>query len=44
MEQAGVGKMKATETLKRLAECGLLEWVGSNPHDPRQYYRAGSGR
>lgn len=44
MEQAGVGKMKATETLKRLAECGYLEWVGSNPHDPRQYYRAGGGR
>ena len=43
MEQTGVGKMKATETLKRLAEKGLLEWVGSNQHDPRQYYRT-SGR
>lgn len=43
MEQTGVGRVKATETLKRLAEKGLLEWVGSNQHDPRQYYRA-SGR
>ena len=25
MEQTGVGKMKATETLKRLTEKGLLE-------------------
>lgn len=39
----GVGKMKAAETLKRLAEKGLLEWVGSNQHDPRQYYRAVAG-
>ena len=44
MEQTGVGKMKATETLKRLAERGLLEWVGSNQHDSRQYYRANGGR
>lgn len=44
MEQTGVGKVKATETLKRLAERGLLEWVGSNQHDPRQYYRASGGR
>ncbi|MCB6313705.1 ATP-binding protein [Gordonibacter pamelaeae] len=43
MEQTGIGRVKATETLKRLAEKGLLEWVGSNQHDPRQYYRA-SGR
>lgn len=44
MEQTGVGKMKATETLKRLAKKGLLEWVGSNQHDPRQYYRASGGK
>lgn len=44
MEQAGVGKMKATETLKRLAESGLLEWVGSSQHDPKQYYRAADGK
>lgn len=43
MEQTGVGKMKAAETLKRLAEKGPLEWVGSNQHDPRQYYRAVAG-
>ncbi len=42
MERAGVGKTKATETLKRLAEIGLLEWVGSSPHDPKQYYRTAS--
>ena len=42
LEQAGVGKMKATETLKRLAEIGLLEWVGSSPHDPKQRYRTAS--
>ena len=40
MERAGVGKMKATETLKRLAEIGLLEWIESSPHDPKQYYRS----
>lgn len=44
MEQTGVEKMKTTETLKRLAEKGLPEWVGSNQHDPRQYYRASGGR
>ncbi len=42
MERAGVGKTKATETLKSLAEIGLLEWVGSSPHDPKQYYRTAS--
>ena len=42
MERAGVGKMKATETLKRIAEIGLLEWIGSSPHDPKQYYRTAS--
>lgn len=42
MERAGAGKMKATETLKRLAEIGLFEWVGSSPHDPKQHYRTAS--
>lgn len=42
MERTGVGKMKATETLKRLAEIGLLEWIGSSPHDPKHYYRTTS--
>lgn len=39
MEEAGVGKMKATETLKMLADRGALEWVGTSTNDPRQYYR-----
>lgn len=39
MERAGVGKTKATETLKRLAEIGLLEWIGASTNNPRQYYR-----
>ena len=42
MERTEVGKTKATETLKRLAEIGFLEWVGSSPHDPKQYYRTAS--
>lgn len=42
MERAGIGKMKANETLKRLAEIELLEWIGSSPHDPKQYYRTAS--
>lgn len=44
MEQTGVGKIKATETLKCLAEKGLLEWVGSNQYDPRRCYRASCRR
>lgn len=44
MEEAGVGKMKATEILKVLADKGALEWVGTSTNDPRQYYRPiGSG-
>lgn len=39
MTEAGVGKMKATETLKTLASKGMLEWVGASTNDPRQYYR-----
>ena len=39
MAEAGVGKMKATETLKTLASKGMLEWVGASTNDPRQYYR-----
>ncbi len=39
MEEADVGKMKATETLKMLADRGALEWVGTSTNDPRQYYR-----
>lgn len=39
MAEAGVGKTKATETLKALASKGVLEWVGASTNDPRQYYR-----
>lgn len=39
MERAGVGKTKATETLKTLASKGVLEWVGASTNDPRQHYR-----
>ncbi len=39
MEEAGVGKTKATEILKVLADKGALEWVGTSTNDPRQYYR-----
>ena len=37
--RAGIGKTKATRTLKELAEKGELEWVGRNTRDPYQYYR-----
>ncbi len=37
--EAGVGKMKATETLKALVSKDMLEWVGASANDPRQYYR-----
>lgn len=39
MEQAGVGRTKATKTLKQLAEKGVLAWVGRGTNDPYQYYR-----
>lgn len=39
MTEAGIGKTKATETLKTLASKGMLEWVGASTNDPRQYYR-----
>ena len=39
MAEAGIGKTKATETLKTLASKGMLEWVGASTNDPRQYYR-----
>lgn len=39
MAEAGVGKMKATETLKTLASKGVLDWVGASTNDPRQYCR-----
>lgn len=38
MEQAGVGRTKATETLKRLADKGILAWVGKGTNNPYQYY------
>ena len=39
MAEAGVGKMRATETLKTLASKGVLEWAGASATDPHQYYR-----
>lgn len=39
MEQAGVGRTKATKTLKQLAEKGVLAWVSRGTNDPYQYYR-----
>ena len=36
---AGVGRTKAKDTLKALAEGGVLVWVGKSVRDPRQYYR-----
>ncbi len=39
MEQAGVGRTKATETLKQLADKGTLAWVGNGTNDPYQCYR-----
>lgn len=38
MEEIGIGRTKATRTLKKLAEQGLLVWVGKNTNDPHQYY------
>ena len=39
MEQAGVGRTKATKTLKQLAEKGVLALVGKGTNDPYQHYR-----
>lgn len=39
MGQAGIGRTKASDTLKRLAETGALTWVGKDKYDPYQYYR-----
>lgn len=39
MAEAGVGKAKATETLKALASKGVLEWAGASTNDPHQHYR-----
>ncbi len=39
MEEAGIGKTKATDTLKALADRGVLKWVGTSTNDPRQGYR-----
>ena len=40
---AGVGRTKAKDTLKALAEGGVLVWVGKSVRDPRQYYRLPDG-
>lgn len=38
-ETAGIGKMKAVQTLKTLASKGALIWMGKSQNDPHQYYR-----
>lgn len=38
-DAAAVGRTKASETLKALAESGNLIWVGKSVRDPHQYYR-----
>lgn len=38
-EDAQITKRTASTTLKRLAERGLLEWVGKGLSDPNQFYR-----
>ena len=38
-DAAGVGRTKASETLKALTERGALIWVGKSVRDPHQYYR-----
>lgn len=37
-ETAGIGKMKAVQTLKTLASKGALIWMGKSQNDPHQYY------
>lgn len=39
MEEAGVGKTKALESLRELVNQGALVWVGKSQNDPHQYYR-----
>ena len=38
-EGAQITKRASSTALKRLAERGLLEWVGKSANDPRQFYR-----
>lgn len=38
-EEAKITKRASSAALKRLAECGLLEWVGTSARNPRQFYR-----
>ncbi len=38
-DATGVGRTKASETLKALVERGALIWVGKSVRDPHQYYR-----
>lgn len=37
-ETAGIGKMKAVQTLKTLASKSALIWMGKSQNDPHQYY------
>ncbi len=41
-EATGVGRLTASRILRELADAGKLEWVGSGPNDPQQFYRANS--
>ncbi|MBT1172827.1 putative DNA binding domain-containing protein [Bifidobacterium sp. MA2] len=36
--ESGVSARTASKTLKKMAGEGILEWHGSRPRDPRQYY------
>lgn len=38
-EEAKITKRASSAALKRLAECGLFEWVGTSARNPQQFYR-----
>ena len=39
-EATGVGRLTASRVLRELADEDKLEWVGSSPNDPQQFYKA----
>ena len=38
-EAAEVGRLTASRVLRELADADKLEWVGSSPNDPQQFYK-----
>ena len=42
-EKAKITKRASSAALKRLAECGLFEWVGTSARNPQQFYRLPGG-